>query len=83
MARTLATPSTSFFTPILPPRDPAVLHMITGQSYEGQAFGAKQSIYGETVFSTSITSCKLNPFRSDIGIMLSFVLALFSQTRNR
>ncbi|GHJ85999.1 hypothetical protein NliqN6_2401 [Naganishia liquefaciens] len=57
MARTFATPSDkSLFTPILAPQDPAVLHMITGQSYEGQAFGAKQSIYGETVFSTSITS---------------------------
>lgn len=59
LARTFATPSDkSLFTPILAPQDPAVLHMITGQSYEGQAFGAKQSIYGETVFSTSITSCE-------------------------
>ena len=58
LARTLATPSSGLFTPVLPPNDPAALHMITGQTYEGQAFGAKRSIYGETVFSTSITSCE-------------------------
>lgn len=79
MARALATPSTSLFTPILPPSDPAVLHMITGQSYEGQAFGAKQSIYGETVFSTSITSCTSTLFRSYIRILLTLV----PQTRNQ
>ncbi|KAJ9123237.1 hypothetical protein QFC22_001432 [Naganishia vaughanmartiniae] len=56
LARTLATPASGLFTPVLPPNDPAALHMITGQTYEGQAFGAKRSIYGETVFSTSITS---------------------------
>ncbi|KAI0058000.1 carbamoyl-phosphate synthase [Artomyces pyxidatus] len=35
---------------------PAVLHLKTGQSFAGRAFGAPRSIYGETVFSTSITS---------------------------
>lgn len=36
---------------------PAVLHLKTGQSFTGRHFGAPRSIYGETVFSTSITSC--------------------------
>ena len=39
---------------------PAVLHLKTGQSFAGRSFGAHKSIYGETVFSTSITSCKLS-----------------------
>lgn len=58
--RGLATPSTAkaLFTPILPQLDPAALHLITGQSYEGNSFGSKKSAYGETVFSTSITSCE-------------------------
>lgn len=56
--RALATPSTPLplYTPVLPPHDPAALHLITGQTYNGQAFGAKRSVFGETVFSTSITS---------------------------
>lgn len=37
---------------------PAVLHLKTGQSFQGRSFGAPKSIYGETVFSTSITSCE-------------------------
>jgi len=37
-------------------RLPAVLHLKSGQSYVGRAFGAPRSIWGETVFSTSITS---------------------------
>ena len=36
---------------------PATLHLKTGQSFAGRSFGAPRSIYGETVFSTSITSC--------------------------
>jgi carbamoyl-phosphate synthase small subunit len=36
---------------------PAALHLKTGQSFLGRSFGAPKSIYGETVFSTSITSC--------------------------
>ncbi|KAF9232273.1 carbamoyl phosphate synthase small subunit [Melanogaster broomeanus] len=35
---------------------PAVLHLKTGQSFAGRSFGAPKSIFGETVFSTSITS---------------------------
>ncbi|KAI0633371.1 carbamoyl phosphate synthase small subunit [Trametes polyzona] len=35
---------------------PAVLHLKTGQSFAGRSFGAPRSIWGETVFSTSITS---------------------------
>lgn len=35
---------------------PAVLHLKTGQSFFGRSFGAPESIFGETVFSTSITS---------------------------
>jgi len=35
---------------------PAVLHLKTGQSFPGKSFGAPTSSFGETVFSTSITS---------------------------
>ncbi|KAF8806468.1 carbamoyl-phosphate synthase [Phlegmacium glaucopus] len=35
---------------------PAILHLKTGQSFYGKSFGAPKSIFGETVFSTSITS---------------------------
>jgi carbamoyl-phosphate synthase small subunit len=35
---------------------PASLHLKTGQSFHGRSFGAPKSIFGETVFSTSITS---------------------------
>ncbi|THV02393.1 carbamoyl-phosphate synthase [Dendrothele bispora CBS 962.96] len=35
---------------------PAALHLKTGQSFNGRSFGAPKSIFGETVFSTSITS---------------------------
>jgi len=45
---------------------PAVLHLKTGQSFKGKAFGAPISVFGETVFSTSITSC-----------MIVFMLAVF------
>lgn len=38
-------------------RLPAVLHLKSGESFAGKAFGAPHSIWGETVFSTSITSC--------------------------
>lgn len=38
-------------------RIPAVLHLKTGESFVGRSFGARTSTYGETVFSTSITSC--------------------------
>lgn len=35
---------------------PAILRLKTGQSFAGRSFGANKSIFGETVFSTSITS---------------------------
>lgn len=35
---------------------PATLHLKSGQSFQGRSFGAPKSIFGETVFSTSITS---------------------------
>ncbi|KAL0068854.1 Multifunctional pyrimidine synthesis protein CAD [Marasmius tenuissimus] len=35
---------------------PASLHLKTGQTFKGRSFGSPQSVYGETVFSTSITS---------------------------
>jgi carbamoyl-phosphate synthase small subunit len=35
---------------------PAALHLKSGQSFYGKSFGAPKSIFGETVFSTSITS---------------------------
>jgi len=37
---------------------PAALHLKSGQTFHGRSFGAPKSIYGETVFSTSITSCE-------------------------
>jgi len=49
-ARGLATPS----GPIT--GVPAALHLKTGESFYGKSFGAPKSIFGETVFSTSITS---------------------------
>ncbi|KAG1777476.1 carbamoyl phosphate synthase small subunit [Suillus placidus] len=35
---------------------PAALHLKTGQSFHGRSFGSPRSVFGETVFSTSITS---------------------------
>jgi len=37
---------------------PAALHLKSGQSFHGKSFGSPRSIFGETVFSTSITSCR-------------------------
>ncbi|WVQ76843.1 carbamoyl-phosphate synthase, small subunit [Cryptococcus sp. DSM 104548] len=54
--RSLATPVNSLLTPLLPAKTPAALHLKTGQSYYGNSFGSENSKYGETVFSTSITS---------------------------
>ncbi|KAF5393223.1 hypothetical protein D9757_000708 [Collybiopsis confluens] len=51
LARGLATATSG--SSVLPP---AVLHLKSGQSFLGRSFGAPKSIYGETVFSTSITS---------------------------
>lgn len=50
LARGLATPAGSVSAL------PASLHLKTGQSFHGRSFGAPKSIFGETVFSTSITS---------------------------
>ncbi|OXM79641.1 carbamoyl-phosphate synthase, small subunit [Cryptococcus neoformans Bt63] len=54
--RTLATPVNSLYTPVLPAKIPAALHLKSGQSYFGSSFGSENSKFGETVFSTSITS---------------------------
>lgn len=60
LTRGLATPTNipaSMLQHVLPPKTPAALHLKTGQSFHGQHFGSKESKFGETVFSTSITSC--------------------------
>ncbi|OWZ70204.1 carbamoyl-phosphate synthase, small subunit [Cryptococcus neoformans] len=54
--RSLATPVNSLYTPVLPAKIPAALHLKSGQSYFGSSFGSENSKFGETVFSTSITS---------------------------
>jgi len=56
--RGLATPVShpSLLTHVLPPKNAAALYLKSGQSYHGQAFGSTNSKFGETVFSTSITS---------------------------
>lgn len=54
--RTLATPVNSLYTSVLPAKIPAALHLKSGQSYFGSSFGSENSKFGETVFSTSITS---------------------------
>ncbi|OCF39946.1 carbamoyl-phosphate synthase, small subunit [Kwoniella heveanensis CBS 569] len=55
--RALATPvNTNLYTPVLPAKIPAALHLKSGQSYHGHSFGSENSKFGETVFSTSITS---------------------------
>ncbi|OXC69352.1 carbamoyl-phosphate synthase, small subunit [Cryptococcus neoformans] len=54
--RTLAIPVNSLYTPVLPAKIPAALHLKSGQSYFGSSFGSENSKFGETVFSTSITS---------------------------
>lgn len=50
----------------------AALHLKSGQSFKGKSFGAPKSIYGETVFSTSITSCQIfcsiTPTRTNVVI---------------
>ena len=58
LTRGLATPvqHPSLFTHVLPPKSPAALFLKSGQTYNGQAFGSTNSKFGETVFSTSITS---------------------------
>jgi carbamoyl-phosphate synthase small subunit len=43
---------------VLPEKLPAALYLKSGQAFYGNSFGSQQSRFGETVFSTSITSCK-------------------------
>ena len=52
--------NSGLMTHVLPPKVDAALHLKTGQSYYGQGFGSTNSKFGETVFSTSITSCQLD-----------------------
>lgn len=39
-----------------PASQPATLKLKTGESFHGRSFGAQRSVFGETVFTTSITS---------------------------
>ena len=48
----------SLLQQVLPPKSPAALHLKSGQTFHGQAFGHPESRFGETVFTTSITSCQ-------------------------
>ena len=57
---------------------PAILHLKTGESFVGRSFGAPTSIFGETVFSTSITSCRC--LRIFPNLYLIFVLDTESMT---
>lgn len=41
---------------VAPPSLPAVLRLQTGEVFEGRSFGAPKTSFGETVFTTSITS---------------------------
>lgn len=58
--RGLATPTTlphqSLLQNVLPAKVPAALFLKSGQEYHGTGFGSSNSKFGETVFSTSITS---------------------------
>ena len=72
-ARGLATPS----GPII--GVPATLHLKTGESFYGKSFGAPKSIFGETVFSTSITSCMC---RSQYHLKMSPMIDLFLDTES-
>ena len=56
----------------------ATLHLKTGQSFAGRSFGAPRSIYGETVFSTSITSC--NEFSFEFRKKIHFKLSLDTES---
>lgn len=67
--RTLATPHSSLLTPVLPAKLPAALHLKSGESYFGQSFGSENSKFGETVFSTSITSCASSSTKQLVKLM--------------
>lgn len=64
--RGLATVNPALLTNVLTPKIPAALHLKSGQSYYGESFGSQQSKFGETVFSTSITSCEWKLSVTDI-----------------
>ena len=60
---------------------PATLHLKTGQSFHGKSFGAPKSTFGETVFSTSITSCMLFiVFELPIFVLIFLLLDTESMT---
>ncbi|PWN47276.1 small subunit of carbamoyl phosphate synthase [Violaceomyces palustris] len=55
--RSLATHATPPITiSEAPEEQPATLHLKSGHAFAGKHFGAPRSIFGETVFTTSITS---------------------------
>lgn len=58
---------------------PAALHLKSGETFKGKSFGAPRSLFGETVFSTSITSCGCFIFSMRLICILSY---LKSQTPN-
>jgi carbamoyl-phosphate synthase small subunit len=53
---------------------PATLHLKTGQSFHGRSFGSPRSVFGETVFSTSITSCMSNYCSSNVPTIHHLIL---------
>jgi len=65
---------------------PAALHLKSGQSFHGQSFGAPKSIFGETVFSTSITSyteSMTDPsYRGQILVFTSPLIGNYGVPRN-
>ncbi len=64
------------YTPA-PPSLPATLHLSTGQSFPGKSFGHPKSRFGETVFTTSITSyCESLTDPSYQGQLLTFTSPL-------
>ncbi len=79
LKRNLATVYPSVLTPVLPAHIPAALHLKSGQSFVGQSFGSEKSKFGETVFSTSITSCTIcSPCRDKIANDNLFLFSLIS-----
>ncbi|KAK4057202.1 Multifunctional pyrimidine synthesis protein CAD [Microbotryomycetes sp. JL221] len=56
LRRSLATVAGTHPATPFDPNRPATLHLKTGEKFTGKAFGAPISRFGESVFSTSITS---------------------------
>jgi len=73
-ARIALRSARTYATHIAPRSASAVLHLKTGQSFAGKSFGAPKSVFGETVFSTSITSC---------GFLFFFIASLSRQDGGR